>query len=162
MAKRDTARLITRPSPPAGLGELTGDGHFAVSLTPALELGKWAQDMILSADGLLHNPEHAHLIDGDIECLWAASGFEKQGRLVLGQAEQVMFRGVAGRSCARCSKWKNGSAACRRSSSPCLPRSAESAATPTSARSSSTSFITSPRTPTNTARPPSRRKGCRS
>lgn len=92
MAKRDTAPVIARPSPPVGLGEMLADGRFAASLAPAPELGRWAQDIILSADGPLYNPEHAHLIDGDIEFLWAASGFEKQGRLVLGQAEQVMFR----------------------------------------------------------------------
>jgi hypothetical protein len=92
MAKREPAPVIARPLPPVGLGEMLVDGRFAASLAPSPELGRWAQDMILSADGLLHNPEHAHLIDGDIEFLWAASGFEKQGRLVLGQAEQVMFR----------------------------------------------------------------------
>ncbi len=92
MAKRSIAHMITRPSPPFGLGEMLADGRFAASLAPAPEIGKWAQDMILSAGGPLHNPEHAHLIDGDIEFMWAATGFEKQGRMVLGQAEQVMFR----------------------------------------------------------------------
>jgi len=92
MAKRAPAPVNARPSPPDGLGEILADGRFAASPAPAPELGKWARDMVLAVDGPLHNPEHAHLIDGNIEFLWAASGFEKQGRLVLGQAEQVMFR----------------------------------------------------------------------
>jgi len=92
MAKREPAPAIARPSPPVGLGEMLADGRFAASLAPASELGRWARDTILSNDGLLHNPEHVHLIDADIEFMWAASGFEKQGRIVLGQAEQVMFR----------------------------------------------------------------------
>src|SRR5690606_6326227 len=38
------------------------------------------------------NPDHAHLAGADLCFLWAASGFAKAGRYVLGQAEQVMFR----------------------------------------------------------------------
>ncbi len=33
-----------------------------------------------------------HLLDADIRVMWASSSFEKQGRTVLGQAEQVAFR----------------------------------------------------------------------
>lgn len=92
MGKARIAPGQLRPSPRSGLGEIAADGRFAASIAPAPEIGEWVQDMILSADGPLHNPEHAHLIDGDIAFLWAASGFEKQGRIVLGQAERVMFR----------------------------------------------------------------------
>lgn len=50
-------------------------------------------------DGKLFNEDHAHLQDAPIAFLWAASGFEKQGRLVLGQAEEVTFR---------CGPWQKG------------------------------------------------------
>ncbi|WP_426269156.1 putative metallopeptidase [Dyella kyungheensis] len=48
-------------------------------------------------DAPLCNEDHAHLRGADIRFLWAASGFPKQGRYVLGQCEEVMFR---------CSAWQ--------------------------------------------------------
>ncbi|ALP47903.1 hypothetical protein NDR77_24705 [Pseudomonas aeruginosa] len=61
-------------------------------LRPAIGVWDWVQREILADTGSIHNPEHAHLIDANIRVLWASSGFTKQGRYVLGQAEQVMFR----------------------------------------------------------------------
>ncbi|OAS90376.1 hypothetical protein A6I77_05385 [Achromobacter xylosoxidans] len=61
-------------------------------LAPAPELLEWTERAILAAGGPLHNPDHAHLVDADLAFLWASSGFQKAGRVVLGQAEQVMFR----------------------------------------------------------------------
>ncbi|WP_145546711.1 putative metallopeptidase, partial [Yersinia intermedia] len=52
----------------------------------------WVNSQILSDEGELHNPDHGHLIDADIKIMWASSAFEKQGRTVLGQAEQVAMR----------------------------------------------------------------------
>lgn len=92
MARKETAPDFMRPKPPAGLGEFGPNGEFPTDLIPAPDLGKWVQDVILAEDGALHNPDHAHLIDGDVEFLWASSAFTKQGRTVVGQAEQVMFR----------------------------------------------------------------------
>ncbi|AIN58724.1 putative metallopeptidase [Pseudomonas soli] len=63
-----------------------------LSLSPAADVWDWVQSEILADTGSIHNPEHAHLIDANIGVLWASTGFAKQGRVVLGQAEQLMFR----------------------------------------------------------------------
>ncbi|MCP6691345.1 putative metallopeptidase [Pseudomonas donghuensis] len=63
-----------------------------LTLQPAPEVWEWIQQEIFASTGSIHNEEHAHLIDANIGVLWASSGFSKQGRVVLGQAEQVMFR----------------------------------------------------------------------
>lgn len=63
-----------------------------LTLHPAAEVWEWISTEILADTGSIRNPEHTHLIDANIRVLWASSGFVKQGRLVLGQAEQVMFR----------------------------------------------------------------------
>lgn len=52
----------------------------------------WVEQTILAQGGPLHNPDHAHLMDADLAFLWAPAAFDKAGRTVLGQAEQVMFR----------------------------------------------------------------------
>lgn len=81
MRKSDSRRTI-RPFPPESLG------RFA----PAPDLLAWVEATILTPGRLLHNPDHAHLVDADLAFLWASSGFEKAGRTVLGLAEQVVFR----------------------------------------------------------------------
>lgn len=73
--------------PPADLLDYPG-----LRLCPAPELWEWLTAEILADTGSIHNEDHAHLIDGDIRIMWASSGFAKQGRVVLGQAEQVAFR----------------------------------------------------------------------
>lgn len=73
--------------PPADLLE-----HILPTLRPAPQVWEWINTEILADTGSIHNPEHAHLIDANIGVLWASCGFGKQGRYVLGQAEQVMFR----------------------------------------------------------------------
>ncbi|MCG8291949.1 putative metallopeptidase [Pseudomonas entomophila] len=78
---------LSKPLPPAELLE----SPF-ITLKPAPDLWGWIQSEILADTGSIHNPEHAHLIDANIGVLWASSGFAKQGRVVLGQAEQLMFR----------------------------------------------------------------------
>jgi hypothetical protein len=75
-----------RPFPPAAMPE-GGDG-FA----PAPEVADWVNHHILTPGGALFNADHAHLMDADLAFLWAPSSFAKQGRTVLGQCEQVMFR----------------------------------------------------------------------
>ncbi|RMN71566.1 Prophage PssSM-02, Orf45 [Pseudomonas syringae] len=79
--------MMDRPGPPSSLSESV----FAC-LVPAPEVLGWLQAEILAEDGNIHNPDHAHLLDADIRVMWASSSFEKQGRRVLGQAEQVAFR----------------------------------------------------------------------
>ncbi len=76
------ARRPGRPWPPAQLDRFT----------PAPELLAWVEQTILAPGGVLHNPDHTHLVDADLAFLWTPGAFEKAGRAVLGQAEQVMFR----------------------------------------------------------------------
>ena len=73
--------------PPADLLE----SPFLI-LKPAPELWDWIQREVLAETGSIHNPEHGHLIDASIGVLWASSSFNKKGRGVLGQAEQLMIR----------------------------------------------------------------------
>jgi hypothetical protein len=82
----------SRPMPPASVGDTT---RFA----PAPEVLAWLREQILAEDGLLHNPDHVHLLDADLQVLWAAEGFATKGRTVIGQAEEVTFR---------CSAWQKG------------------------------------------------------
>ncbi|MBH3342465.1 hypothetical protein I5O09_01780 [Pseudomonas parafulva] len=78
---------MTRPYPP----QLPYDQVF-LTLCPASEVWEWIEIEILASSGSLHNPDHAHLLDASIQVLWASQSFAKQGRTVLGQAEQVMHR----------------------------------------------------------------------
>jgi len=78
---------MTRPMPPADLLE----SPFLI-LTPAPELWEWIQREVLAETGSIHNPEHSHLIDANVGVMWASSAFNKKGRSVLGQAEQLMIR----------------------------------------------------------------------
>lgn len=84
--------VMARPMPPAALLELSDLTDFGIRLAPAPEVWEWLLAEILATTGSLHNEEHAHLVDANIGVLWASSGFAKQRRVVLGQAEQVMFR----------------------------------------------------------------------
>lgn len=83
---------MDRPYPPSSLVELADLSDFGIRLTPAPEVWEWLHAEILSDTGSIHNPDHAHLLDADIRVMWASSSFNKQGRTVLGQAEQVAFR----------------------------------------------------------------------
>lgn len=86
-----------RPMPPPTLGQAAGEAW--VDFQPAPEVLAWIREQILLADGLLHNPDHRHLMDADLDVLWAAGGFVRQGRSVIGQAEEVAFR---------CGPWQKG------------------------------------------------------
>lgn len=82
MGRKQLAPLKARPMPPENLNRFV----------PADGLKEWINDEILSDQGRVHNVEHAHLVDADLEFLWAPEGFAKQGRTILGQAEMVMIR----------------------------------------------------------------------
>jgi hypothetical protein len=84
----------SRPMPPAALFESMGRDFM-----PAPDVMAWARSMILAEDAPLYNPDHQHLAFADIAVLWAAGGFVKQGRTVLGQCEEVTFR---------CGPWQKG------------------------------------------------------
>nr|WP_009616806.1 MULTISPECIES: putative metallopeptidase [unclassified Pseudomonas] len=88
-----------RPMPPASIGQFAEGQDWADAYLPAPEVLAWAMETFVSEDGEIHNEDHAHLQDAPIAFLWAASGFEKQGRLVLGQCEEVTFR---------CGPWQKG------------------------------------------------------
>lgn len=60
-------------------------------LKPAPEIGQWFREQVLEEAGPIHNPAHSHLLDADIQYLWASRGVSKQQRLVIGQAEMVTF-----------------------------------------------------------------------
>ena len=93
MGKTQTAEgAVKRPEPPANLGQYPDGANWPVSFAPAPELKEWVIATFIAEDGRLHNPDHAHLEDADFEMLWAAAPFEKQGRIVLGQTEEVAFR----------------------------------------------------------------------
>ncbi|WP_236203918.1 putative metallopeptidase [Pseudomonas protegens] len=83
---------MDRPYPPSSLLELFDLSDLGVRLVPAPEVWEWLQAEILAETGSIHNEDHAHLLYADIRVMWASSSFEKQGRIVLGQAEQVVFR----------------------------------------------------------------------
>ncbi|WP_144938389.1 putative metallopeptidase [Pseudomonas alabamensis] len=78
---------MRRPHPPTHLLE-----RPFIALLPALNVWEWIKNEILADTGSLHNPDHAHLLDASVQVLWASQSFAKQGRTVLGQAEQVMHR----------------------------------------------------------------------
>lgn len=61
-------------------------------MAPADDMPGWVSETFLRQGGRLYNEDHIHLLDADIGFLWARTGFIKGRRLVLGQAEQVVFR----------------------------------------------------------------------
>lgn len=63
-----------------------------IKITPAPEVNEWVQQHLLNDGGDIHNPDHMHLIDADICFMWASNSFNKKGRYVLGQCEEVMMR----------------------------------------------------------------------
>lgn len=80
-----------RPSAPPAF--ITPDNPYPyMRLTPANDVHDWISDNIISESGYLHNPDHEHLAEADIAFMWASSAFEKKGRVVLGQCEEVMMR----------------------------------------------------------------------
>ncbi|UXZ43592.1 putative metallopeptidase [Pseudomonas soli] len=83
---------MERPIPPQSLLGLSELSDFGIRLVPAPEVWDWVSRQILANTGSIHNEDHSHLIDANIGVLRASSGFAKQGRVVLGQAEQLMFR----------------------------------------------------------------------
>ena len=83
---------MNRPYPPKEATELSDLADIGIRLTPAPEVWEWLGAQVLAEDGEIHNPDHAHLLDADVRVMWASSSFEKAGRRVLGQAEQVAFR----------------------------------------------------------------------
>ena len=80
---------VLRPEPPESI---FSDDDLMLKVLPDMSIMKWIEKNIIDEAGPIHNPDHLHLLDADICTLWASSGFEKHGRSVVGQCEQVMFR----------------------------------------------------------------------
>jgi hypothetical protein len=83
-----------RPVPPVCFADPS-----VARYTPAPDVLKWARATILTEGGALYNADHAHLEYADVQFLWAPGSFQKQGRTVLGQCEEVTFR---------CGPWQKG------------------------------------------------------
>lgn len=81
--------MSNRPLPPSSLVD---ELHIYTKIEPANDVLDWVRSQILDSNGELYNPDHFHLADADIKFLWASSAFEKKGRHVLGQCEEVMIR----------------------------------------------------------------------
>ncbi|MDB5996886.1 MAG: hypothetical protein JWP42_4022 [Pseudomonas sp.] len=90
---------MARPHPPKGIGLFDEGDDFPISFVPAPDVHEWLTTEIIDPDGELHNSDHEHLIQADIAVLWAAGGFNKKGKTVIGQAEEVVFR---------CGPWQKG------------------------------------------------------
>lgn len=87
-SKRETAKaLSTRPMPPGELFDMSPYGGFM----PAPDVWEWIALNIIDPAGPLHNEDHKHLEFATMGILWADSGFKKQGRAVIGQAEMPNF-----------------------------------------------------------------------
>jgi hypothetical protein len=97
MGRKTTAPGKGRPMPPTGLGNVETDDW--ISFAPAPEVEEWIRTEILAEGGRLYNPDHQHLIDCSLRFLWAAGGFQRQGKNVVGTAEEVAFR---------CNAWQKG------------------------------------------------------
>ncbi|MHA7916013.1 putative metallopeptidase [Alloalcanivorax xenomutans] len=82
---------MDRPYPPDDVFTMNVVGGFM----PSLEVVAWVREQIIADTGSLHNPDHAHLEHADIGVLWAGVRNARRGRVVLGTAEQVAFRGNA-------------------------------------------------------------------
>lgn len=96
--KAGNTRVIKRPIPPTDLGTFAEDA-LRPSFVPAPEVLAWVKEQVLTEGGDLFNEDHRHLEFVDIAFLWAAGGFEKQMRRIIGQTEEVAFR---------CSAWQRG------------------------------------------------------
>lgn len=91
---------LVRPMPPQGIGEFDHEtGRINAAYVPAPEVAAWVNAAILDESAPIHNPDHAHLDGALIRYLWAGETYNRKGRHVLGQAEEVLIRA---------SKWQKG------------------------------------------------------
>lgn len=91
MPRKPPPRATRQPMPPAALGQWQDD-RWPLLFMPAPEVRDWILATFVEQGAPLYNPDHQHLLQADLEVLWAAGGFARQGRIVMGTAEQVNFR----------------------------------------------------------------------
>lgn len=96
MAKKTLEAFAERPRPHESLFDA---GSWFRRFMPADGVAEWAHQTLHREDSPLHNPDHLHLKDADIEFLWAAQENSRQMRRVVGQCEEVTFR---------CGAWQKG------------------------------------------------------
>ena len=95
--ERNPNLAIKRPLPPEHIGQFHNDR--LVNYIPAPEVLKFVSETFIAEDAPLYNKDHEHLLGANLQFLWAAGGFEKQMRYVVGQCEKVAFR---------CGPWQKG------------------------------------------------------
>ena len=91
MSKAKT--MAARPRPPADLVELTGRNIFV----PAPELWEWIADAYIDEIGYLFTPEHAHLLNAEVGCLWTNAENSRHGRRIVGMAEKLPGPPIGGK-----------------------------------------------------------------
>ena len=72
---------MDRPFPPVNLCFRSERESGGLTVQPGPEVWSWLQTEILADTGSIHNPEHAHLIDANVQVLWASASFVKQGHI---------------------------------------------------------------------------------
>lgn len=78
------AAFAARPMPPGELLEPTGP-----AFAPDADIDEWIRHVVVSEDGILHNPDHAHLKVARIGWLWTNVDSLRAGRFLLGQCEKM-------------------------------------------------------------------------
>lgn len=72
-----------RPRPPEQIFDIEGP-----SFLPAPDVSEWIDDTFIQAGSEIENPDHAHLQHATIGVLWTSVANARQGRSVIGQAEE--------------------------------------------------------------------------
>lgn len=93
-ARQFQQAMTCRPMPPDWLCECwDGEDAAAPPMAPALELLEWTTATFISEQGVLCNPDHAHLALARIGILWTGVLLTKQMRTVAGQMAMPKAQG---------------------------------------------------------------------
>jgi hypothetical protein len=100
-----------RPYPPEDLATFS-DIEMADRFVTAPELRSWIRMTFLNEDSKLYNPDHAHLRDAHLGCLWTNCDNSRNMRVVIGQAElmppMAMGKWQKARACQQIEEWFEG------------------------------------------------------
>ncbi len=88
---------LDRPQLPKAMIEISGRNLFM----PAPEIMAWIDAAYLNEEGPLYTPDHEHLPQGEIACLWTNAENSRQGRRIVGQAEMPANAGRMGNKWAK-------------------------------------------------------------
>ena len=78
-----------RPRPPELIFDIEGP-----NFVPAPDVTEWINDTFIDAGAEIENPDHAHLQHAAIGVLWTSVANARQGRSVIGQAEEGSPRAI--------------------------------------------------------------------